>query len=45
MIEELKNKENLLKVEQEEKKLLQEKLESLQGGFLKGADADNNKEL
>ena len=32
-------------MEQEEKNLLQDKLECIRGGFLKGADADNNKEL
>ena len=46
MMEELKNKENLLKKEQEEKRMLKEKLEGLQGVFNRGDTNDvNNKEL
>jgi len=44
--EELRNKENLLKNEQEEKILLQKKLEELQQNFqIKGPDSDDKSEM
>ena len=44
--EQLRNKDNLLRNEQEEKRLLREKLEQLQGNFQKkGTDSDDKNEL